>query len=280
MKSSPRLFLLGLSMFTLVSSLAWAETSDFGGYSERFKGGGDKIPPRCQIDLPSASTTPFFVKWNCTDDNSDPADIRTELWVYRNGAPTGELVAHFLGFPASVRIDEGLLGVSDFKQGLPLGIKLLARDRAGIAAISPLFTVRAQDNGLTSCDMNIQTAATESTGSTTGTPELRVDASNVAVSVSQPTSQQLGISSTSTVFAATCEITSVCFNESQLSFSSNLTLDSNGAAVGTVSIVPGSLVVNVSGSAAVSDNSLEELDVSGSSEIDGASATVTLKCSK
>ncbi|MFN8392625.1 MAG: hypothetical protein U0136_20195 [Bdellovibrionota bacterium] len=266
-----------------VSSLprsANAETTDFGGYSERFKGGGDKIPPRCQIDVPTASTEPFFVKWNCTDDNADAQDIRTELWLYRNGAPTGELVANFLGFPASVKIDEGLLGVTEFRQGLPVSIKLLARDKAGITSISPAIVVRAQDNAVTTCSLNIETQATESTGATTGIPSLQVTASDAAVTVSQPSESQLGISSVGSVNADPCEISTVCFNDSLVSFSSSLSLSSDSKASGTVSIVPGSLIVNVSGTSSVNGTTLNQLSVSGTTTINGASSTVTLSCSK
>ena len=97
-----RLIMLGACL--TAPAIAYADTTDFGGYPERFKGAGDRIPPRCQIDLPRASAEPFFVKWNCTDDNAEPSDIRSEVWIYRKGAPTGALLQNFLGFPAQCEL--------------------------------------------------------------------------------------------------------------------------------------------------------------------------------
>ena len=275
------IFSISMIAAGVISSLAaHAETTDFGGYSERFKGGGDKIPPRWQIDVPSASTEPFFVKWNCTDDNADSQEIRTELWLYRAGAPTGELVANFLGFPASVLVNEGLLGVTTFRQGLPISLKLLARDRAGITTISPSITVRAQDNSLTTCDLNISTEGTESTGGTTGTPSSSVNVDDAKVNVTQPSETQLGVASAGSLLGDPCDIDSVCFDNSRLTFSSSLALNAEGDATGTVTIVPGNLVVNVTGSSSVDGVNLQSLAVSGDTTIDGADATVTLNCNR
>ncbi len=262
-----------------IAATAFAETTDFGGFSERFKGGGDKIPPRCQIDLPTASAEPFFVKWNCTDDNAAAEEIRTELWLYRNGAPTGDLIANFLGFPASVRIDEGLLGVGTFSAGLPIGVKLLARDRAGITTISPLFTVRAQDNNVSTCSLSITTEGTESSGSTTGTPAENVQVSSANVNVSQSSASQVSVQAAGSVLANPCEIDAVCFDDSRLTFTSNLNIAGDTAA-GTVTISPGSLVVQVNGSTTVNGVMLETLDVSGETKIQGADATVNLSCDR
>lgn len=262
--------------------LAKAETHDFGGYTERYKGGGDKIPPRCQIDLPSASTTSFFVKWNCSDDNSDPQEIRTELWLYKKGAPTGQLVANFLGFPAAVNVDESLLGVSSFAEAIPFSVKLLARDETGMTTISPQFIIQAQDNSVETCNLSILTEATEASGSTTGTPALNVIVEKAKVSVSQASSSQLTVTTLEKSEAEFCEIDSVCFDDSQLTFSSNLSFSSTSSSVvsGTLSIIPGSLVVNVAGTANISDLVLQDLEVTGTTVIDGTNAAVTLSCSK
>jgi len=272
--------LSGLLMSLGYAFAAQAETTDFGGYSDRFKGGGDKIPPHCQIELPSASTEPFFVKWNCTDDNAAAEEVRTELWLYRNGAPAGELVANFLGFPASVFVDQGLLGVTEFRSGLPASIKLLARDRAGNTAISPLFTIRAQDNNVSTCALKIETASTESEGDTTGTPSSTVEVASAKVIVSQPSDSQVSVVSAGTLTGDPCEIRSVCFNSSHLTFTSSITLNGSNEASGTVSIIPGSLVVNVNGSTTVDGVMLKALDVSGDTKIDGVDATVSLNCSR
>ena len=284
MKQSTKIFLAAVcatGLVTFAIRAASAETTDFGGYSDRFKGAGDKIPPRCQIDVPTASTTPFFVKWNCSDDNADPSEIRTELWLYRNGSPAGELVANFLGFPASVQIDEGLLGVTNFTAGLPLSVKLLARDRAGITAISPSFVVRAQDNTVSSCSLTIQTEATESTGSTTGSPSSTVHVSSANVTVTQPSDTQVAVAAAGSLLGDPCDINSICFDNSRLTFTSSLTFSSSDStANGTVSVVPGSLVVSVSGSTASEGVMLTSFDVSGATKIDGVDATLTLKCDR
>ena len=275
-----KLFTLGFAGLAMIAGVAQAETTDFGGYAERFKGDGDNIPPHCQIELPSASTEPFFVKWNCTDDNADPSEIRSELWLYRNGAPTGELIANFLGFPASVLINEGLLGVTSFREGLPISLKLIARDRAGISTISPAFPVRAQDNTLTTCDLNISTEGSESDDNTTGTPSLQVDVDGAKVTVSQPSSTQLSVASAGSLGAEPCDIDSVCFNNSRITFTSLLTLAADGAATGTVTVVPGSVVVTVKGTSNVDGVNLQSLDVSGDTTIDGTAATLTLTCNR
>ncbi len=281
MNRTQRILLAAAISAACVAGRANADTTDFGGYSDRFKGAGDKIPPRCQIDLPTASTTPFFIKWNCTDDNADPQEIRTELWLYRNGAPTGELVANFLGFPASVQVHEGLLGVTNFREGLPISVKLLARDRAGITAISPSFVVRAQDNTVSTCSLTIDTEATESDGSTTGTPASNVNVSSANVTVTQPSDTTVAVSAAGSLLADPCDINSVCFDNSRLTFTSSLTFSpSDSTATGTVSVVPGSLVVNVNGTTSSDGVMLSTFDVSGTTKIDGVDATLTLKCDR
>src|SRR5262245_14316632 len=91
------------AIFLFIAHPVRSEVTDFGGYPDRFKGDGDQQPPACQIDLPAGSKTPFFVKWNCSDDDVDPQDIRTELWIYKKGAAFPEKLQSFLGFPAFAR---------------------------------------------------------------------------------------------------------------------------------------------------------------------------------
>ncbi len=274
-----KIFFTSLLFFPL---FALAETHDFGGYTERYKGGGDKIPPRCQIELPSASTTSFFVKWNCSDDNSDSQEIRSELWLYKKGAPTGQLIANFLGFPAAVNIDESLLGVTTFTEALPFSVKLLARDETGMTTISPQLIVQAQDNSVETCNLSLLTEATEASGSTTGTPALAVAVDKAKVSVSQSSSSQLTVTTIEKSSAEPCEIDSVCFDDSRLTFSSNMSFSSASSSIvsGTLSIIPGSLVVNVAGTANISGLVLQDLEVSGTTTINGASTAVSLSCSK
>jgi hypothetical protein len=264
----------------LAASTAQADTSSFGGYSARFKGAGDKIPPECQVDLPRGSGEPFFIKWNCADDNAEREDIRTELWIYRKGAPTGERLKSFIGFPAAVKIDEGVLGVTKFTDGLPLQFRLVAMDLAGITAISPLLTVQVQDNSVSQCDLKIVAQATESTGGTTGLPESTVSAQNAAVQASQSSASNVSIVTTSAAEADPCEIESVCENDSKVTFRSPVTIASDNSATAKITVSPGALLVELSGSAEVKDAALNSLSLTGTTEIEGREAEVTLTCGK
>ncbi len=276
-----RLIMLGACL--TAPTLANAETTDFGGYPERFKGAGDRIPPRCQIEVPRASAEPFFVKWNCTDDNAEPSDIRTEVWIYRKGAPTGALLQNFLGFPAAVRIDESVLETATFKDGLPVSVKLLAKDRAGNVTISPILQVNAQDNSVDTCTLKIVTEETESSGSTTGVPSLTVNLSDAEVNVQQSTTEKFQVGTTVAQTAGTCEIDSVCFDENRVTFNANLALNTESAettVTGTLTVVPGSLVVDVSGTTTVDGVLLRSLELTGTTTIGGAETAVTLSCNQ
>ncbi len=261
-------------------STAWAETSDFGGYSARFKGDGDKIPPECQIDLPRGSSEPFFVKWNCTDDNAEREEIRTQLWIFRKGAASGDLLKSFIGFPAAVKIDEAALGVANFTDGLPAQFRLVAEDRAGITAISPLLTVQIQDNSVDQCDLRVTAKATEATGGTTGLPESTVAVSDAAVQASQTSASNVSIVTTSAAEAETCEIESLCENDSKLTFRAPITLGSNSSASAKLTISPGALLVEMTGTTQVKDSALTSISLSGTTEIEGREADVTLDCGK
>ncbi len=266
-----------------LASVARAETTDFGGYPERFKGAGDRIPPRCQIDVPRASAEPFFVKWNCSDDNAEASDIQTEIWIYRKGAPTGALLQSFLGFPAAARIDETVLETATFKEGLPVSVKLLARDRAGNVTISPIMQVNAQDNSVDTCTLKLVTEETESSGSTTGIPSLTVELTDAEVTVQQSTTEKFQVRTKLAQTAGTCEIDSVCFDESRVTFNADLNLNTESAettVTGTLSIVPGSLVVNVTGTTTVDGVLLRSLELTGTTTINGASTAVTLTCNQ
>lgn len=284
--SSLRFASLGIALIAGIAGgvqVASAETTDFGGFTEKFKGAGDKIPPRCQIDLPRASTDPFFVQWNCTDDNAEPGDIRTELWIYRKGAPAGSLLAPFLGFPASVRIDESVLQATTVAEGLPASFRLVAIDRAGITTLSPILTVAAQDNSVDTCTLRVTTEATSSDGSTTGSPELTVLLDDVAVNVNQLTNTTFRVASKQVAQADPCEIDSLCFNDSEVRFESSLELTDDEGTVsvsGTVTVIPGSLVVDVEGTTTVDGVVLKSLEAQGTGRISGADATVSLTCNQ
>ncbi len=286
MKSiSPRMLsgsIVALAIFLSSSVNAYAETTDFGGYPERFKGAGDKIPPECQIDLPKSTVNPFFIKWNCTDDNAESQDIRTELWMYKKGATSGQLLSSFLGFPAATQIDAGILNAASVKDGLPASFRLVAIDRAGITTISPILTVTAQDNSVDTCDLTITRSATQSSGSTTGIPELTVKTVDTAVKVGQPSTTELTVSS-GTITAQPCEIDSLCFNGQRISFSASVAFSKkagDNSVKGKVSVIPGSLVIDVSGTSTVDGVVLKSLSLSGSGTIDGIDATLSLDCNQ
>jgi len=293
-----RLAANSLSVFLvslLSASVVVAEVSDHGGYSDRFKGGGDKIPPRCQIDIPRAATAAFQIRWHCTDDNSLEEEIRTELFMYKKGEEFSRTVVDFLGFPAAAWIDEKLLGVERFEDGLPVSFKLMARDRAGIAMLTPYFTIRTQDVSVSKCNLNVETEATESDGETTGTPALTVTVSNAAVTSSQFGDDGVRFSSTTATTADPCEIEEVCSDDKEVSFQGSISIDAEGVATGTVSVTPGEIAVEVSGTGTIADGVLGSLSVSNSvsadddEETDGETTggelqattapTVTLTCS-
>lgn len=275
-----RTALLTLSLTALTSS-AFAQSYDFGGFEEKFKGAGDKIPPQCQINIPRAKTEAFNILWNCTDDNAGAQDIRTELWMVRKGSPSTEKVAQFLGFPAAFRVDEAALGVQNFADGLPVSFRLVAIDRAGITTVSPVYTVRAQDNSLRSCTMQISTQETESDGGRIGPPPQIVGVDSAEVQSNQPTETSVTISTLEKAEADPCEIESICQDKSKVTLQASLTLDSSdSSASGTLTVVPGSVVVDVTGSYETSGLLLSTVEVSGTTTIDAAPANVVLSCKR
>ena len=160
-------------------------------------------------------------------------------------------------------------------------MKLLARDRAGITSISPSFVVRSQDNNVSSCSLTIESEGTESTGSTTGTPSSTVHVASANVNVTQPSDTQVAVAAAGSLLADPCEINSICFDNSRLTFTSSLTFSSaDSTASGTVSVVPGSVVVNVTGSTTSEGVMLTTFDVSGTTKIDGVDSTLNLKCDR
>lgn len=259
--------------------MAFAEVTEFGGFNDKFKGAGDKIPPACSIDVPRAATQPFTIFWGCSDDNALTPEIRTELWMIRKDSQATEKVAEFLGFPANRRIDEQLLRVTNFTDGLPVSFRLVAIDRAGISAISPTFTVRAQDNSVQTCTMQISTEETASSGDTVGTPAQFVVVTDTPAQTTEQTTTSIVVSSGNRVQADPCEVESVCADSSRLTMSAKVSLSTDGStASGTVTVVPGSVVVDTTGSYSVQDSQLQSLDLSGTTTIGGANATVTFSC--
>ena len=280
-----RLLLSTVLASTVLASAAvtaHGETLDFGGTAEKYKGSGDKTPPQCQINYPTASVEPFFIKWYCVDDIADTLDIKTEVWIYRKGSPVGQLLTSFLGFPASLKVDESLLHVTNFSEGLPVSFRFVASDRSGNTTMTQLLTIQAQDNSVSTCNLSVVAAASESSGSTTGLPEQKATIVDSPVLVSQTTSSNLQVSNKTKETSKTCQIDSICADSSQLSYKGDLSFDSGSTSSlsGEVTVTPGDLTVEVTGTGTLSNQQLQSLEVSGTTTFEGRETTVTLSCSK
>lgn len=271
--------LLILLSITICTS-AHAEVTEFGGHDQRFKGNGDNTPPQCTIEYPRGSTTPFFIEWGCSDDVSSQDAIRSELWIRKLNSTRSVLLSDFLGFPASALIDENTLGVEDFVDGLPITFRLIVKDQAGNAATSESITIRSQDVTVDSCDLTVVTSATESTGSTTGLPSMTVAIDNGDVSVTDTSTSNFSITTPVEVTASTCEIDSMCNDESELKFNIVVDLDTAGNASGLIEITPGDVTAQLSGSSTTASSSLTRLDMTGSTIINGASTNISFVCTQ
>ena len=267
------------SLLLLAPAIAKAEKLDFGGSDEAYKGKGDLTPPQCQIDIPRASTEPFFIKWHCTDDVTAEGDIRSELWVNRRDDDQAlRKIGSFLGFPAATFIDENALQVKDFLAGIPASFRLIAYDRAGNTSVTPFLQVAAQDNSVSTCDLQVVTEQTESTGDTTGKPALNTLLQDAPVTSSQIGNTDLSVVSNSPKDASPCEVETICADGNEITFIAKVSLNEADEAEGTLTINPGEVVVTIEGSAEITEDVLQSASFSGIAEIDGASATVTLSC--
>lgn len=280
---------MGLVVFSILFlsvSTSRAEVINFGGFPEKFRGAGDKEPPQCQIDIPRSATSPFFIQWNCVDNFAEQENIRSELWVYRKNSEAPVLVRRFLGFPASVFVDEGILGIQSstdgpqaFTEGLPASFRLIASDRAGISVISPFFTVLSQDNAVNVCTLRLETKATASTGGTTGLPALTVLAQNVSVESQQFSEITVRIFTPKSVVASPCEVDSICDDNNEIDFESSVSIDSAGRASGVIEISPGSTTANLTGTGRLDGSTLTSLELTGVTAAQSATANISLSCS-
>ena len=260
------------------AGVSQAENIDFGGRAEKFKGGGDKEPPRCQVAIPKASRTPFFIKWDCVDNWADKDDITSELWIYRKNATAGKLVTSFLGFPASVYVDEALLQVENFEEGLPVSFRLAARDRAGITTFTKTLTVGAQNTTLSSCDLQILTQATESSGNTTGQPAQSIIVENGEITSTQIDTTTTRIVTPTSMPTKTCEIESVCEDDENVMFDISFEVASDKSLTGTLIVSPGILNIEMTGTATVSNYVVTGMQATGTTTIGATEATVSLTC--
>lgn len=281
---------LAVTIFVTILALAvailsnpqalYAKPLDFGGYQERFKGAGDNVPPECQIDVPQAASEPFFIKWNCIDDNALQQDIQTELWIYRKNEEASEQVVKYLGFPAAAYIDTTILKATSIQEGLPVSFRLLARDRAGITTVSNFLVVSKQASVLSNCTLNVTTEDTASTGSTTGLSESEATLSNVSVSSQEVGDSGLRLFTATPLAASPCDISSVCSEDEEVSFDTTLTVSESSTTSGTLRVSPGSVSAEVTGTVAVTDGVLiSSVDVTGTTTIEGQEASLSLKCS-
>ena len=264
-----------------IAGTAAADVTDFGGHTERFKGGGDKIPPQCSINVPKAAQEPFTIKWYCIDDNAGSQDIRTELWMFRKDSPASELVGNFLGFPAAALIDEKTLHTATIAEGLPVRFRLLAKDRAGITTVSPVITVGSVDTSLDTCTLDGSTEGPESTDEVTGVPAASVRSTNVPVEVAETGENQLTIKSAKPAAASPCEIDSYCSDDSEISFELVLSMTEDAETqTGTITVNPAGQSVEISGEAKVDGIKLSSVSLTGETTVDGAAATLSLTCSQ
>ena len=277
--------LLHASILVLCTTSVSAVTTDQGGHPEKYKGGGDKVPPRCGFDVPTSASEPFAIKWLCEDnfqDKTPSADIRTTIWIRRDSDTRWRKVEDYLGFPASLFVDHGLLGISpldEFESGLPVSFRLIATDNAGITSTSVARTVSAGSTVLSRCDLLVVTDATESTGSTTGVPSMTVQLDDAPINSAQTRSDSVAFSTPNEVTASVCEIDSLCSNNDMIGFNGTASLEENGSSDGSLQVIPGIDFVALEGTYQTDSSGVATaLSLSGPTVIDGLSATVTLSC--
>lgn len=269
-----QLAMLGISL-ALMSGSASADTIDFGGNEQEFKGAGDKVPPQCQIELPTSASEPFFIQWSCEDNFSPTQDLQSELWITRKDAPAAQLLGKFLGFPASVQIDPGALGTVSLGAGLPATFRLLARDRAGNLASTDPITVIGGDTPTSSCELRVNAVPTGETS----TNETGVVLSTDALESQELSASSLLVRTTTEQTASPCTIDALCQNEQALTFTSQVDLSGAGTVSGTLSIAPGDIAVALAGTAeTTTDGKIASFNATGSGTVDGEATEFALTC--
>lgn len=270
--------------------------TEFGGSPARYKGDGDQEPPLCSLDVPKSASEPFFIKWNCSDNQSSPDELRSEVWILKQGAQIPVKIADFLGFPASVKIekehliDYAALGNDEvarteaqarsFESFLPVRFRMLVRDRAGVSSLSSVVEVTPDSGSFSSCSVNLSTEAQAATLEVTGIPALIATAPSVPVSASSSgtvSGSGAVINSTDNFSFSVCEIESLCANDAQYQLS--LTFDKNEGN--------GQVVINsVNSRQSISANLKPELEsengdavtLVGQTTLEGAPLLVGIQC--
>ena len=261
-----------LLIFLLLSTnQAFAELHDIGGKEAEFKGDGDLVPPLCQLDIPTASTEPFSVKWNCTDNVSPDNEIRTELWLLRNGASHAVKIKDFLGFPAAANIDAETLKSTTIAEGLPAAFRLVARDRAGAGIVSPYFTVTSQNIAATKCSLTLTRAATDSTETGTGSPTTSLKLEDIEVNTNTSTSGFITYSTKSETIAGPCEIAAICDETDSGAVTFTATVSTESSSTGTLTVSPGNFEAEISGTSS---------SLTGTGTLNEVSTEVELVCTE
>jgi len=270
-----------LALSALLSAPAFAETIDFGGRPERFKGRGDRVPPTCQITTPSAAGSDFPVEWNCEDEDTAYQDIRSELWILRKGAPAWELVKTFLGFPAGISISPEILKTASVVEGLPASFRMVGIDRAGNTTFSPTMTVNPGQAEIMNCSLSVTLGGTETSesGETTGVPVQTVSLVDVSTDASSTSEGAFTLKSAVNGVASPCEIDSICEADSVVSFSGSGTFDDSAASI-ELSITPGAVSGSLAGTITTSSatGAVSTVSATGSALIEDQSATISLEC--
>lgn len=277
-KNGSPLIKLALGVAILMGSgEAFSETLDFGGKSEMFKGRGDRIPPTCQASAPNSAGAPFLVLWNCVDEGTAQPELRSEIWVLRNGSSAWDHLKTFLGFPAGLEITPEHLLAETVKEGLPASFRVVGIDRAGNTTFSPLLTVNPGDSGNLTCSVSVNTEGSETDefGSTTGVPAQSVVLSSVPTEAISSSASAFSFSSAAATVANPCEIDAICGESGEISFAGSGTV----AGTASIELTIGTLSASLSGSVTQSGSVVSAIQASGTATIEDSLATVELSCS-
>lgn len=275
-----------VALLVVIAADAWADNILFGGYPERFKGKGDRIPPDCQVTFPAAAAEPFFILWNCVDNAAEHDDLRSELWIRRSNDSAWELIKTFLGFPASIQVTPELLRAETVAAGLPAEFRLVGVDKAGNVSISKSFSIAPSSESVLLCDIEVITEQTEtsSDGTTTGEPTESVVLSDVGTTPNSSASGSVTLSSVQESQAAPCEISDLCEGTNGLAFTATLSTSESSETTGTVVLDPGGedispVTIDVTGTVTQGESSVSDVSLEGTTTFGDKSASFTMNCS-
>lgn len=242
-----------LILGSVLTSSLQAEVTEFGGHPARFKGKGDMQPPLCQIDIPRFVSNSFFVGWDCSDNQSSPDELRSELWIVKKNSPIPYKVGDFLGFPASVKVEKAHLADftnisseaekyellnNDFEYFLPINVRLLVRDRSGNASLSPVIEVNhsSLNSGITDndsslnismCSIFARTRPIPASIDFTGIPALFAETNTFPANLSSTISGNRVIRNSEPLSFIRCEIETLCMDSMNL-YNMQILTDNSG----------------------------------------------------